>query len=294
MRLLHCRFNKITRSRVARGAAAALLLAVGATPALLRAGASPTGELFMPQGASSPVASGDYIGTSATGGLDIPYRYFIEVPPGLSRLVVGLFDPDIGTGGAGEANANRDRDRGNGYSSVSTYALVDPSGRLAASQTSATLSASDNAWATLLDSNAPPASPAPTLLSHQFATATAATALVVNIPAGSAGDMLIATIALTRDNGNPNPGTPTGWTILNEGDCPTGGGDTSCRLEVFYRVAVAGDTSVSFGWASSEKAIGSVLRYTPVNGAPAISTAGTETARPRVQTRSSPPRTTRE
>ena len=28
MRLLHCRFNKITRSRVARGAAAALLLAV--------------------------------------------------------------------------------------------------------------------------------------------------------------------------------------------------------------------------------------------------------------------------
>ena len=36
------------------------------------------------------------------GGLNTFYRYFIEVPPGLARLVVEIFDADVGLGGSGE------------------------------------------------------------------------------------------------------------------------------------------------------------------------------------------------
>ena len=60
-------------------------------------------QLFMPQGSASGTANGDYI----TTGIDDPYRYFVEVPAGASRLVVDLFDADWGAGGAGEAEIAR-------------------------------------------------------------------------------------------------------------------------------------------------------------------------------------------
>ncbi len=107
-------------------------------------------SLFTITGSGAPTSSGDYI--SASGALDTFYRFFIEVPAGLSRLQVDIFDADVGIGGAAEATAGRDRARGTFDSSVS-YSLVDPSGTartLLFNSGSATApTGADNAWLTL-------------------------------------------------------------------------------------------------------------------------------------------------
>ena len=126
----------------AAGLMVAALLAV--TP-LLEAGSTGTTSLVTPQGSGAGTANGDYV----SSGLDTFYRYFIEVPAGVSRLAVQLFDADVGAGGANEENAGRDRDR-NGYNSTVTYTLLDPSGtarttRFTTGSTTAP-TGGDNAW----------------------------------------------------------------------------------------------------------------------------------------------------
>jgi hypothetical protein len=108
-----------------------------------------------PQGTATVTNYGDWVSSNDGAALNTFYRYFIEVPPSQTRLVVDLFDPDIGLGGATEDTAGRDRDRG-GYASTATYSLLDPNGT---SRTvnyttgSVTLPAGgDNAWVTLFDS----------------------------------------------------------------------------------------------------------------------------------------------
>ncbi|HEX3128358.1 MAG TPA: C25 family cysteine peptidase [Thermoanaerobaculia bacterium] len=106
----------------------------------------------------SGLLNGDYV--SDMGGMNTAYRYFIEVPPGVSRLVVEVFDPDIGLGGANEDLAGRDRDRGNSsptYDTSATYSLFNPSGSARTTSFTAgslTMPAgSDNAWTTFFDSS---------------------------------------------------------------------------------------------------------------------------------------------
>jgi hypothetical protein len=104
--------------------------------------------LFTIAGSSSGTANGDYI--SDSGGLNTFYRYFIEVPPGLSRLTIDVFDADVGLGGGTEDTAGRDRDRNDGFDTTATYTLIDPTG--AARTTLFTTgddtapTGSDNAW----------------------------------------------------------------------------------------------------------------------------------------------------
>src|SRR5688572_7389128 len=100
--------------------------AIVAVPHLLPAASTGTTGLYMPQGSTAGTANGDYV--SDTGGMNSVYRYFIEVPSGISRLQVEIFDADIGAGGATEDTAGRDRDRGGAYDTSVTYSLVDPSG----------------------------------------------------------------------------------------------------------------------------------------------------------------------
>src|SRR5262245_26379120 len=83
-------------------------------------------SLITVQGSGTTTDFGDYV--SSSGGLNTVYRTFIEVPPGLSRLVVDIFDPDIGLGGSSEATAGRDRAR-NGFDSSASYTLFNPSGQ---------------------------------------------------------------------------------------------------------------------------------------------------------------------
>ncbi|MGH9761572.1 MAG: hypothetical protein ACREDR_48630, partial [Blastocatellia bacterium] len=102
------------------------------------------------QGSGAPLSDGDYI-SSSSGGLDTFYRFFIEVPPGLSHLVVELFDPDVGRGGTAEAAQQRDRDR-TGFNSSVTYTLLRPDGTTAATLHCDDATCLDNAWEALLDS----------------------------------------------------------------------------------------------------------------------------------------------
>ncbi|MGA9773946.1 MAG: C25 family cysteine peptidase [Blastocatellia bacterium] len=113
--------------------------------------ATPTAALFTVQGRGAGSDNGDYVTDS--GSLNTFHSYFIEVPTGLARLTVEIFDADVGDGGNAEDTAGRDRDR-NGYDTTATYTLIDPGGT-----TRATLTGddngpnnSDNAWITLFNS----------------------------------------------------------------------------------------------------------------------------------------------
>jgi len=136
---------------IARPIAALLAVALIAGPFPLRAASTGSSALHTPQGSGAGTANGEYVSTT----LNAPYRYFIEVPPGLTRLVVDVFDPDLGLGGATEDTAGRDRDRG-GYNSASNYNLLGPEGTARttsfASGDVTTPAGSDNAWTTLFDS----------------------------------------------------------------------------------------------------------------------------------------------
>lgn len=215
--------------------------------------------LFDPQGGDSPRASGDYI-VSGTG-LNTFYRYYAEVPQSLSRLVVELYDADIGLD-ANDETENRDRGRDAGFTSTNEYRLLDPDGVVRAVVQSNDGVATDDAWSTLFDSNTAPVFVGvggPT-------TVNTGTSVNVPIPAGDAGDRLLAIIALNLTTSNP--GTPAGWTLVDEGNC-----SSNCRLEVYTRVAVAGDAAVTISWTGAAKGIGHVLRYTPSVGTPTSGSA---------------------
>lgn len=119
-----------------------------AAPRLLSAGSTGTSGLYTPQGSTAGTSNGDYV--SDSGGMNSVYRYFIEVPPGLSRLVVEIFDADIGLGGGAEDTSGRDRDRGGSYNTTATYSLIEPSGTTQTPRfTTGSLTAptgSDNTW----------------------------------------------------------------------------------------------------------------------------------------------------
>ncbi len=133
---------------------AGLLAAAG----VLHGATTGSSELLTPQGNTAATHNGDYI--SDTTGMQAPYRFWIEVTPGLSRLVVDLFDADVGAGGLGEDVLGRDRERADGdpYTTSATYELFDPSGtarptRFTTGNSSGPAGA-DNAWLTLYDFNA--------------------------------------------------------------------------------------------------------------------------------------------
>lgn len=128
-----------------------------AVPRLLTAATTGSASPYTPQGSGATTPNGDYV--SDTGGMNTYYRYFIEVPPGVSRLVVDVFDPDIGLGGTNEDTAGRDRDRGNtnpSYNTSTAYSLFNPAGTVQTTNFTTgnltTPAGSDNAWVSLFDS----------------------------------------------------------------------------------------------------------------------------------------------
>jgi hypothetical protein len=115
-------------------------------------GSTGTSQLLMLGGGGAGTANGDYVSDSA--GLDTFYRFYVEVPPGLPRLNIEMFDADLGAGGAAEAAAGRDRARSTFDSSVA-YSLINPSGQGRTPQfTSGNTSlpaGADNAWLSFYD-----------------------------------------------------------------------------------------------------------------------------------------------
>ncbi len=134
---------------------------------LLAGGSQATGatsdQLMVYNGNREGTDIGDFI--SDQDGLDEPYTYFIEVPPGLSRLVVEIFDPDILA--AADPDDERDEDRDLLRSTLNTYAryrLFDPDGNqvptafgVGGNNTSIVSTPNpstwDNAWVTFYDSD---------------------------------------------------------------------------------------------------------------------------------------------
>jgi hypothetical protein len=133
--------------KVYRSTALLLAFALAATPCA-DAASTGTEALHTPQGSAAGTANGDYV-TASTGGMNTFYRYFIEVPAGLNRLEIEIFDADLGAGGASEDTAGRDRDRG-GYNTTATYTLLDPSGAVQPTRfttgNTTTPTGADNAW----------------------------------------------------------------------------------------------------------------------------------------------------
>ncbi len=114
----------------------------------LYAGSTGTTALHTPQGGAAGTPNGDFVSDNDAGALNTFYRYFIEVPAGITRLQVELFDADVGIN-AGEDVLGRDRPRG-AYDTTATYSLLNPSGtavttRFTTGNTTAPTGA-DNAW----------------------------------------------------------------------------------------------------------------------------------------------------
>ena len=143
--------NRKPSSNAYRWFAFALLAVAAAGP--LGAASTGTTALHTPQGSGAGTANGDYVSDAA--GLNSPYHYWVEVPSGLTHLVIDVFDPDVGLGGAAEATAERDRSR-TGFNTAATYSVFNPSGAqrntLFTTGNNTTPAASDNAWVSLYDS----------------------------------------------------------------------------------------------------------------------------------------------
>ena len=114
----------------------------------LPAGAGTTGQtaLLTPQGGGTTTANGEYVSTT----LNTSYHFFIEVPPGLGRLVVEVFDADVFRGGAAETTAGRDRARNT--ATAFDYTLIRPDGSTAATLAGCNATTcTDNVWTTILN-----------------------------------------------------------------------------------------------------------------------------------------------
>lgn len=235
-----------------------------------------TTQLHMQQGADAGTRVGDYV--SDTAGLNTYYSLFIEVPPSLPRLVVDIFDADWGLGGTGEAASGRDRARTTTFNSSATFSLLNPSGTAQTLNFTTSDNANpvggDNAWLNLFDTN----NIFPTFVASTVATANELATLTLTIPAGTAvGDVLVAAIARDLDGTTGTVTQPGGWTLLNEGDCPT----ATCTLAVYYRVLAAVPGSQTFTWTGNQKAAGAMFTFrgidntNPIDVAAATSTGTT-------------------
>jgi hypothetical protein len=233
-------------------------------------------QLVTVQGSTTTLAQGDYV--SSTAGLGQPYRYYIEVPPSLTRLVVDLFDADV-LASASDAADERDRPLATAASCVQ-YTLRNPSGtavRQVVKGNGNCVAAindnsGDNAWANFYDSATHSTAPTWAATTQaQFGSDTGGISLVQ--PTGTAaGSFLLAHIVRDANgatSGNITPGNAT-WTELDQQDC--GGG--SCRSALFYRIAGATEPGAyTFVWTGfPEQSTGVILRYAnvdpvvPING----------------------------
>ena len=253
-------------SRTGAALAAAVLMLVPCAPAT----AATTGNtaLYMPQTSGAGTANGDYV--TATAGLNTTYHYFVEVPPGLSRLRIGIFDPDFGAG-TNEDDAQRDRAR-DAFDSV-TYTLLRPDGTTAVTQTCTagvgTGFCLDNTWVDLYDSTtALTGRTAPAFASVQSAVKAngGGTSISIAQPGGTAqNDLLVAIIGHGASGSAITATGPGTWTAVSEGSC--GGTGTGCEAGVFYHVVGAGETgpyAFALGGLNREAA-GAILRFTGVD-----------------------------
>jgi len=235
------------------------------------AGSTAEDQLLHAFGEARAVSNGDFVASTSTGALNDVYELYVEVPPGQSRLVVELFDADVGAGSPEYFDGDK-----TGFVTPATYRLYDPSGSEVVEVTYPAQGCApcDNAWTGFYDTDdAPP--PA-------FEGGTTAvegsngSSLAVPVPAGTtSGDLLLAAVAVDNNNGMAAISTPAGWTAVDEGN--SGGGGGAIRFGVFYRVAGASEpASYTFAWGSNQEAAAAMLRYSGVDGTNPIDAAAVD------------------
>lgn len=126
----------------------ALFLACAlALPFPLKAASTGQTALHTPQGSDAAGSNGEYVADA----MNTFYRYFIEVPPGVGRLVVEVWDADVGRG-ANDTSQGRDRERTD-YNTQADYILIRPDGSQATALNNCDdNTCNDNVWTTLLNS----------------------------------------------------------------------------------------------------------------------------------------------
>ena len=235
-----------------RPLAALIALALLAGPLPLRAASTGSTALHTPQGGGTGTANGEYVSTT----LNTVYRYFIEVPPGLGRLTVEVFDADIGRGGANEDTAGRDRDRTN-YDTAVTYTLLRPDGSTAATLANCDdNTCNDNTWTALLNSTT------------AQNTAAGHWELRVDL-SGSGGDDINAIGVRAHDGTSGAGGTELPVyldSIVAIGVNPPGSG-TSSRAYTFYPYVTSGCTASTndFDYDSNSGNVGSIVYHSRTN-----------------------------
>lgn len=98
-------------------------------------------QLLSITGEGDITANGDYV--SGLGGLNEPYEFYIEVPPGQALLQVDVFDADVGGGGG---NEYFDTQVGGGWNTRVEYTLVQPDGTPLVTGIATTCGICDNVW----------------------------------------------------------------------------------------------------------------------------------------------------
>lgn len=120
--------------------------------ALAFAGTTLDGPLYMQHASGNGRANGDFVSNSATG-LNAPYRFYVEVPSGLTNLTIDIFDSDFGIGVATDENAagsgNRDTLNGASYNSSVRYRVLRPNGTQEVSITRNNTNGVNNGWETI-------------------------------------------------------------------------------------------------------------------------------------------------
>lgn len=119
---------------------AVLLLFFGMTAIAFTAPART--DFLMPNGSGSALADGDYVAVP----LNTVYEFFIEVPSGLSRFRVLLYDADVGR------NNDTTYDfRAGSWDTSCRYTLYDPSGTQRATFLGDAANGNNNSWQTLFN-----------------------------------------------------------------------------------------------------------------------------------------------
>jgi hypothetical protein len=120
-------------------------------PKQIFAATTPTGQLIKQIGSGAPTSNGDYI--SSSGGLDTYYSYYIEVPPSTGRLVIRVYDADVGISGGANDWTN------DTYDTSCTYTVYDPNGNTVTQDfttgDSTNPAGSDSSWTRLYRENNP-------------------------------------------------------------------------------------------------------------------------------------------
>lgn len=128
-------------NRVYRVACFSIVLLLWIQPHIFAA-MTPTTQLLKQIGSGAPTSYGDYI--SSSGGLNTYYSYYVEVPSGLTRLLIRIFDADVGRGNPGNNDWTNDT-----YNTSCLYTAYNPSGTSVGTITGSSSSGTNNNWQTL-------------------------------------------------------------------------------------------------------------------------------------------------